>query len=28
VPYAAPLEDAVMPSVERITDVVRASLMS
>ena len=28
VPFAAPLEDAVMPSVERIADEVRASLMS
>jgi pyruvate/2-oxoglutarate/acetoin dehydrogenase E1 component len=27
-PFAAPLEDAVMPSVERIADGVRASLMS
>ena len=28
VPFAGPLEDAVMPSVERIADEVRASLMS
>ena len=28
VPFAAPLEDAVMPSAERIADEVRASLMS
>jgi pyruvate/2-oxoglutarate/acetoin dehydrogenase E1 component len=28
VPFAAQLEDAVMPSVERIADEVRASLMS
>ena len=28
VPFAAPLEDAVIPSAERIADEVRASLMS
>jgi pyruvate dehydrogenase E1 component beta subunit len=28
VPYAPPLEDAVMPSAERIADEVRASLRS